>query len=184
MKAFALATPLLMLAAVAQARDFRSEIDAADARWLAAFNKGDPAAIAQLYTEQATALPPGMEMAKGRAAIQALWQGAIKDGVKNVTLKTLPVDQFGNAAREIGQYGLDAPVAPHRRKLEARHRHLEQQPLKEDIAHAAPAGSMITNRVPPFAAADTVSRPPCASTSSRQIERPNPSPAAFDVTKG
>ncbi len=111
MKAALLATPLLLLATIAQARDISSEIDAANAKWIAAFNKGDAAAVAQLYTERATALPPGAPMAKGRAAIQAFWDGAIKDGVKNVTLKSIQVNQFGNAAREIGEYSLDAPNA-------------------------------------------------------------------------
>ena len=111
MKAVILTAPLLLLATIAQARDISSEIDAANAKWIVAFNKGDAAAVAQLYTERATALPPGAPMAKGRAAIQALWQGAIKNGVKNITLKTVQLDQFGNAAREIGEYSLDASNA-------------------------------------------------------------------------
>ena len=54
-------------------------------------------------------------MAKGRAAIQAFWDGAIKNGVKNVTLpESVQVNQFGNAAREIGEYSLDAPNAQKR----------------------------------------------------------------------
>ncbi len=111
MKTIILAAPLILLAGIAQARDIKSEIDAANAKWVAAFNKGDAAAVAQLYTERATALPPGAPTAKGRAAIQAFWDGAIKDGVKNVTLKSIQVDQFGNAAREIGEFSLDAPNA-------------------------------------------------------------------------
>jgi ketosteroid isomerase-like protein len=55
------------------------------------------------------ALPPGAPMAKGRAAIQSLWQGAIAAGDKNMSLQALQVDQFGNAAREIGQFSLDVP---------------------------------------------------------------------------
>ena len=145
MKAAILAAPLLLLATIAQARDISSEIDAANAKWIAAFNKGDAAAVAQLYTERATALPPGAPMAKGRAAIQAFWDGAIKDGVKNVTLKSVQVNQFGNAAREIGEFqprrterteADDArtgkvcrAVAECRWRLEARHRYLEQQPV-------------------------------------------------------
>jgi uncharacterized protein (TIGR02246 family) len=108
MKAAVLATPMLILAATAQARDIKADIDAANAKWVAAFNKGDAAAVAQLYTEQATALPPGAPMAKGRAAIQAFWQGAIQSGLTNASLKALQVDQFGTAAREIGQFSLDA----------------------------------------------------------------------------
>jgi uncharacterized protein (TIGR02246 family) len=109
MKAAAVVIPLLAFATSAQARDLKPDIDAANARFVAAFNKGDAAAVAQFYTERATVLPPGAPMGKGRAAIQAFWQGAIQAGYKNLSLKALQVDQFGNAAREIGQFGLDAP---------------------------------------------------------------------------
>jgi uncharacterized protein (TIGR02246 family) len=111
MKAAGLAIALLFLAASAQARTIKAEIDAANAKFVAAFNKGDAAGIAQLYTENATALPPGAPIAKGRAAIQAVWQGAIQAGVQDLSVKALQVDQFGNAAREIGQFSLDQPNA-------------------------------------------------------------------------
>lgn len=111
MKSIIFALPLLTLTATAQARDIKSEVDAANAKWVAAVNKGDAASVGQLYTEQATALPPGAPMVKGRAAIQKLWDDAIKSGVKNVTLKAVEVEQFGNAAREIGLFTLDMPDA-------------------------------------------------------------------------
>ena len=112
MKAALLAVPLLLASVAAHARDIKAEIDAANVKWAAAFNKGDAAAVAQFYTEQATALPPGAPMAKGRAAIQAVWQGAIQGGYKNIALKALQVDQLGGgAAREIGAFTLDAPNA-------------------------------------------------------------------------
>jgi uncharacterized protein (TIGR02246 family) len=111
MKVVVLAFALLAMAGSAQARDIKADIDAANAKFVAAFNKGDAAGVAQLYTEQATALPPGAQMAKGRAAIQAFWQGAIQSGIKNVSLKALQVDQFGPAAREIGTFSLDTPNA-------------------------------------------------------------------------
>ena len=112
MRAMLLAVCLLLSTVAAQARDLKAEIDAANMKWAAAFNKGDAAAVAQFYTEQATALPPGAPMAKGRAAIQAVWQGAIQGGYKNITLKALQVDQVGSgAAREIGAFSVDVPNA-------------------------------------------------------------------------
>jgi uncharacterized protein (TIGR02246 family) len=111
MKPVILITALLAFSTAAQARDVKSDIDAANAKWVAAFNKGDAAAVAQLYTEQATLLPPGAPMAHGRAAIQDFWQHAIQDGLKNIALKAQRVDQFGGAAREIGEFSLDAPDA-------------------------------------------------------------------------
>jgi uncharacterized protein (TIGR02246 family) len=109
MRAIIFAVPLLAFAASVQARDIKADIDAANQKFVAAFNKGDAAGVAQLYTEQATALPPHAPMAKGRAAIQTFWQGAIQAGLKNISLKAVQVDQFGSAAREIGEFSLDAP---------------------------------------------------------------------------
>jgi uncharacterized protein (TIGR02246 family) len=102
---------LLLLTAPAFADSVKSDIDKANAKWLAAFNKGDGAAIAALYTENATALPAGAPIAKGRAEIQKFWQGVIDQGVKNVVLTTNSVESYGKAAREIGQFTFDAPDA-------------------------------------------------------------------------
>jgi uncharacterized protein (TIGR02246 family) len=52
----------------------QTEIEAVNAKWLDFFNKGDFAGVASLYTEDAIALPPGLPMAKGRAAIEVMWQ--------------------------------------------------------------------------------------------------------------
>jgi uncharacterized protein (TIGR02246 family) len=110
-KAIILILAGLVVGTAAQARDIKADIDAANAKFVAAFNKGDAAGVAQLYTEQATVMPPGAPLAKGRPAIQAFWQGAMQNGVKNVSLKAVQVDQFGPAAREIGTFSLDAPNA-------------------------------------------------------------------------
>jgi len=112
MRAILLAIALLLpLGMQAQAASVKAEIDAANQKWIAAFNKGDAAAIAALYVAQATALPPGGDMVKGRAAIEKFWAGAIQSGLKNPTLQTVAVEQFGNAAREIGRVSLDVPNA-------------------------------------------------------------------------
>ena len=50
----------------------KAEIEAANARWIDLFNKGDFAGVAALYTDDATALPPGSGIVKGRAAIEAM----------------------------------------------------------------------------------------------------------------
>ncbi len=111
MRAILFAIPLLLLGMTAEAASLKAEIDAANQKWMAAFNKGDATAVAALYVDQATALPPGADMVKGRAAIEKLWAGAIQQGLKNASLQTVAVEQFGNAAREIGRFSLDAPNA-------------------------------------------------------------------------
>ncbi|MBN9559327.1 MAG: DUF4440 domain-containing protein [Alphaproteobacteria bacterium] len=111
MKAALVAAALLLASAPAIAADLKAEIQHDNERFAQAFNKGDAAAVARMYTEHANALPPGAPMASGRAAIQKLWQGAIDGGYKNLSLTAMDVERFGNAAREIGRFSLDAPDA-------------------------------------------------------------------------
>jgi uncharacterized protein (TIGR02246 family) len=111
MKRMLLAIPLLLLAVSAQARDLKSDIDAANQKFGAAYAKGDAAAIARLYTPHAQAFPPGGDIATGRTEIEHVWAGAIQSGMKITGLQTLSVEQYGNAAREIGRFTAEAPDA-------------------------------------------------------------------------
>lgn len=111
MRRILLALPLLLLSSGAFAATLIATIQKANDQFVAAFNKGDAAGIAALYTETATALPPGGDITKGRAAIQAMWQGALGTGLKNVSLTALDVEPMGNHAREIGRFSFDAPGA-------------------------------------------------------------------------
>jgi uncharacterized protein (TIGR02246 family) len=80
--------------------------------WTAAFNKGDDAAVAALYTEDAYVLPPGSAMVKGRAAIEAFWRQAAQQmtDAKLTTLDVLPLGR--SAAREIGTVTLKTKSQP------------------------------------------------------------------------
>src|SRR5262249_27679558 len=95
-----------MAALIAPAFAQRAEIEAVNAKWIEFFNKGDFAGVASLYTEDATAFPPGSGMVKGRAAIEAMWKGMAEHaGDPKVT--TLDVKSLGpSAAREIGTFSL------------------------------------------------------------------------------
>src|SRR5262249_46320550 len=84
----------------------KAEIDAVNAKWIEFFNKGDFASVASLYTEEATAFPPGSAMVKGRAAIGAMWKN-MAEQVADPHLTTLDVKALGPAAaREIGTFTL------------------------------------------------------------------------------
>src|SRR5262249_11157404 len=92
----------LILPAFAQ----KAEIEAVNAKWVDFFNKGDFAGVASLYTDDATAFPPGSGMVKGRAAIEALWK-SMAEQVTDPKLTTLDVKPLGpSAAREIGTFSL------------------------------------------------------------------------------
>jgi len=84
----------------------KAEIEAVNAKWIEFFNKGDWAGVASLYTDDATAFPPGSAMVKGSAAIGAMWKG-IAEQVGDPKVTTLDVKPLGPAAaREIGTFGL------------------------------------------------------------------------------
>jgi uncharacterized protein (TIGR02246 family) len=80
--------------------------------WTAAFNKGDTAAVAALYAEDAYVLPPGSAMVKGRAAIEAFWRQAAQQmsDAKLTTVDVLPLGR--SAAREIGTVTLKTKSQP------------------------------------------------------------------------
>jgi uncharacterized protein (TIGR02246 family) len=103
MKAMIIAAALMLAAPVAHAADVKSQIDAANRAWVAAYDKGDAAALAALYTQDATVLPPGSDMVHGRSNIQAFWQKVMASGLKISALQALSVEQYGNVAREIGK---------------------------------------------------------------------------------
>jgi uncharacterized protein (TIGR02246 family) len=84
----------------------KAEIEAVNAKWMQFFNKGDFAGIASLYTDDATAFPPGSAMVKGSAAIGAMWKSMGKQ-VSDPKVITLDVKPLGpSAAREIGTFSL------------------------------------------------------------------------------
>jgi len=92
----------LIAPAVAQ----KAEIEAVNAKWVELFNKGDFEGVASLYTDDATAFPPGSGMVKGRAAIGAMWK-SMAEQVGDPKVITLDVKPLGpSAAREIGTFSL------------------------------------------------------------------------------
>jgi uncharacterized protein (TIGR02246 family) len=111
MRTIILAVVVLMgLAAPAAAQ--KAAIDAANAKWVEFFNKGDFDGVASLYTVDATAFPPGSAMVKGRAAIGAMWKG-MAEQVTDPKLTTLDVKRLGSAAaREIGTFSLKTKSSP------------------------------------------------------------------------
>ena len=105
MRRIALAIALLAVL-IAPAAAQKAEIEAVNAKWMELFNKGDFDGVAALYTEDATAFPPGSAMVKGRAAMAALWKG-MAEQVGDPKVTTLDVKPLGAAAaREIGTFSL------------------------------------------------------------------------------
>jgi uncharacterized protein (TIGR02246 family) len=95
-----------MIALVAPAVAQKAKIEAVNTKWMELFNKGDFEGVAQLYTVDAIAFPPGSAMVRGRAAIGTMWKG-MAEQVSNPKVTTLEVKRLGPlAAREIGTFSL------------------------------------------------------------------------------
>jgi uncharacterized protein (TIGR02246 family) len=80
----------------------RAAIEAANAKFDQAFQRGDAAAVGALYTQDAMLFPPDSEIIKGRQAIGEFWKATHKSGVKSAKLTTLDVGASGDVAYEAG----------------------------------------------------------------------------------
>jgi uncharacterized protein (TIGR02246 family) len=80
----------------------RPAIERAGKAFADAFARGDIAAVAAMYAEDAVALPPDGGMLEGRAAIEALWKGFRDTGAKSMKFDVIDVVSSGNLAAETG----------------------------------------------------------------------------------
>ena len=112
MKRIAIVAACLVAAATPALGQDKATIEKLNEAWSAAFNRGDAAAVAALYDEDAYVLPEGADMVHGRAAIEAFWRGAVQQ-LTNARLTTLDVLPLGpDAAREIGTVSLETKATP------------------------------------------------------------------------
>ena len=86
--------------------EVQAAIEAADEVFMAAFSRGDAAALADLYTEKGQLLPTGSDVVAGKEAIQNFWQGAMDMGINSARLETIEVEGHGDTAIEQGKYTL------------------------------------------------------------------------------
>jgi uncharacterized protein (TIGR02246 family) len=84
----------------------RQAIAEENTRFTEAVRQGDATAMAALYTEDATLLPPDSNMVTGKSAVETFWQGGLTAGIKDIILTTVSVSGGGNLAYEIGTFVL------------------------------------------------------------------------------
>ncbi|MFZ2055485.1 MAG: DUF4440 domain-containing protein [Candidatus Aminicenantales bacterium] len=81
----------------------RSAIEQANMKFCETLRQGDSAGMAMAYTEDATLLPNGEDIIKGRPGIEAYWASAIQMGVKDVVLTVLDLGGDEEFIYEIGK---------------------------------------------------------------------------------
>lgn len=89
----------------------RRIFEANNRQFIEAFNKGDAAAVANMYTVDGRLLSPNSDIVEGRANIQKFWQGAMTAGLKMVSLDMSHFETHGNIAIEVGHYTTTLPGA-------------------------------------------------------------------------
>jgi uncharacterized protein (TIGR02246 family) len=86
----------------------REAIVTANGNFMEAFNKGDAAGVAALYTAEGQLLPGNSDFVTGTQAIQDFWQAVMDMGIKSAKLETIEVEGMGKTAYEVGKYQLFA----------------------------------------------------------------------------
>ena len=77
-------------------------------KFMAAYNQGDAAGLAALYTENGQLLPTNSDFITGKPAIQAFWQARMDPGVRSVKLESIEIETHGNTSIEVGLYSVQA----------------------------------------------------------------------------
>ncbi len=85
--------------------DVSDAIASMNEKFVAAFNRGDAAGLASLYTENGQVLPPNSDFITGKTAIQGFWQVLLDMGLK-ATLETVELETHGDTAIEVGKFAL------------------------------------------------------------------------------
>src|SRR5689334_8282546 len=84
---------VIALPSIAQPAD--GDIEKATLQFVLAVNRGDAAAVARIYTEDAVVMPPKADMVEGRQAILRYWRDVIAAGLNNLLLHSLRIDRYG-----------------------------------------------------------------------------------------
>ena len=93
-----------MVAPPALAQDLRSTVEAGNAQWNQAFNKGDAAAVAKLYTSDAKLLPPADKIVSGDKEILPFWRSLIDAGITDHKIETVQIEEADNTAVVAGKW--------------------------------------------------------------------------------
>ena len=81
-------------------------INAANEKFMSAFNQGDAVGMAALYTEDGQILPPNGDFVSGREAIHKFWKSLMDMGIKKAKLEIVEVEGHGDTAIEVSKYTL------------------------------------------------------------------------------
>ncbi len=89
---------------LAQQNEARATIERLAEQWSEAYNRGDIAAVAELYTEDAQFFVSTGQVLEGRTAIQSVLQGILDAGATEQSLEPTEAEILGDTAYTISSY--------------------------------------------------------------------------------
>jgi uncharacterized protein (TIGR02246 family) len=90
--------------------EIREAIRANNDSWNKGFNNGDAAAVAGLYTPDATVLPHTHDVVRGVEAIRDFWKSVIEAGFRSHRIELIDVHAQGDLAFEIAKWQAEGPA--------------------------------------------------------------------------
>jgi uncharacterized protein (TIGR02246 family) len=99
---------LIVSASTGYAQDAKKTADDFGAKWVAAYDAGDAAALAGMFTQDGVFNAPSGAVVKGREAIEKALAGRMKAGWTKETVTTNDAGAAGNAVWAAGDYALIA----------------------------------------------------------------------------
>jgi uncharacterized protein (TIGR02246 family) len=105
-RAFLSVLAAVSLSLSAHAEDAKKTADDFAGRWVAAYNSGDAAALAALFTADGVFNAPSGAVVRGREAIEKALAGRIKAGWTKETVTTSDAGAAGSAVWAAGDYAL------------------------------------------------------------------------------
>lgn len=96
----------LLAGSMAWAGHHEAEYEALSQKWEAAYNSGDAAAVAALYAEDGSRMPPDVPIVTGREAVQAQIQGGMDLGMVKAKIETLVSHVSGDVGHARGEFTL------------------------------------------------------------------------------
>ena len=89
--------------------DVRETIRASNDQWNRAFNSGDAAAVAALYTADATVLPHTHDVIQSAGNIRDFWRSVIDAGFRDHAIELLDVHTQGDLDVETAKLQAEGP---------------------------------------------------------------------------
>lgn len=101
--------------------------------FMSAFNNGDAAGLADLYTMDGQVLPPNNDIVRGKEEIQTFWQTLMDMGIQKAKLDIVEVEEQDELVVELSKYTLQGTGGASNRPRKV-HRHLETRGWPMEIA--------------------------------------------------